>query len=149
MNGHAPNVLGSLFHWQCWMWISLKNIMTITVIRLAMSVCVASLPCSINVLAVLEIWLRVMGGEEFAFILPATDGEIALSMAQAIVNSLFDLAILHEASIFGYVTISIGVSSLIPGEEQSSELLVKKSDDALYEAKKHGRNLAVMDSSWS
>jgi urea transport system substrate-binding protein len=39
-----------------------------------------------------------------------------------------------------YVTVSIGVSSMVPSLSSSPEKLVAEADDALYQAKNKGRN---------
>jgi diguanylate cyclase (GGDEF)-like protein len=47
----------------------------------------------------------------------------------------------HEVSkVSNYVTLSIGVSSLIPNSENNLERLISQADQALYQAKKNGRD---------
>ncbi len=84
------------------------------------------------------------GGEEFAFIAPATEGAVALIMAQKICNALKVLALPHEISGFGWVTASIGVAAIVPKEGLEPEVLVTAADQALYRAKEQGRNQAVL-----
>lgn len=84
------------------------------------------------------------GGEEFAFIAPAIDGHNALEISRKICIALEMLSLPHESSTFGYVTISIGVASITPQDSQKSDILVKIADEALYQAKKQGRNRAVL-----
>jgi diguanylate cyclase (GGDEF)-like protein len=84
------------------------------------------------------------GGEEFVFIAPATDGGNALYMAQKVSEALQNLALPHQMSPFGFVTISIGVAALVPGETDASEILVQAADTALYRAKQQGRNRVVL-----
>jgi two-component system cell cycle response regulator len=87
------------------------------------------------------------GGEEFAVILPNTPGPGALHVADLILNNVRSLQIPHEKSIVEpYVTLSLGVASLIPDPKIASEELVKTADDALYEAKETGRNRAILKS---
>ena len=43
-----------------------------------------------------------------------------------------------------YVTISLGVHSLVPSSESNPELLIALADKALYQAKKEGRNRACL-----
>jgi diguanylate cyclase (GGDEF)-like protein len=84
------------------------------------------------------------GGEEFAVILPNTNGEGALRVAQEIRLSLHNQAIAHPQSPIGeYVTLSLGVSSTIPGFNSSFQELVAAADRALYQAKESGRDRAV------
>jgi diguanylate cyclase (GGDEF)-like protein len=85
------------------------------------------------------------GGEEFGIILPHCDGVQALKVAQKIAINVNKLNITHEKSIVSeYVTISLGVHSLIPNSESTPELLITLADKALYEAKERGRNQACL-----
>jgi diguanylate cyclase (GGDEF)-like protein/PAS domain S-box-containing protein len=85
------------------------------------------------------------GGEEFAIILPDTDAAGALHVAETIRQGVKNLNISHEKSfVCPYVTLSLGVSSIVPNSESSPEILVKYADDALYEAKEKGRNRVVL-----
>ena len=52
----------------------------------------------------------------------------------------FTLALPHELSPLGRVSVSIGVVAAVPSSECSAEMLVQQADAALYEAKKQGRN---------
>jgi diguanylate cyclase (GGDEF)-like protein len=89
------------------------------------------------------------GGEEFAFIAPLTDDASAFNMAENICKSLENLALAHEMSPFGVVTVSIGVAVITPSDTERSEILVKKADEALYLAKEQGRNRVVLASPFS
>ncbi len=81
------------------------------------------------------------GGEEFVGILPATTAEGALKIAETYRESVEALQVEHQESpISDYVTISVGVATIMPSEEQGEEKLVRRADDALYEAKEAGRN---------
>lgn len=84
------------------------------------------------------------GGEEFAFIISASDGTTALRMAENIRMALVSTQLPHALSPFGQVTVSIGVAAFPPGNGETSEALVRKADEALYQAKKQGRNQAVL-----
>jgi diguanylate cyclase (GGDEF)-like protein len=83
------------------------------------------------------------GGEEFAVVLCNTDTAGALKIAAELQTAIANLAIPHENYVNNYVTLSIGVASLIPKLEQSLETLIKYADQALYAAKKQGRNRAI------
>lgn len=78
------------------------------------------------------------GGDEFAVILPETDRGSALVLAQR-------LRAEFEAKGFGdpthglHVTISLGVAAF-PQEAREAEDLIEKADQALYRAKRAGRN---------
>jgi diguanylate cyclase (GGDEF)-like protein len=83
------------------------------------------------------------GGEEFGIILPGMDGETALQVAQEITIKVRQLHITHQKSpVDEYVTISLGVYSIVPNPKFSPELLKNLADKALYQAKDRGRNQA-------
>ena len=85
------------------------------------------------------------GGEEFAVILPNTDEARAMKIAEKIRLAVKNLKIAHHSSsVDEYVTLSIGVFTIIPTTEDSPELLILLTDKALYEAKAQGRDRAVM-----
>lgn len=87
------------------------------------------------------------GGEEFVIILSGSSLDSAYTMAEKIRQGVLDLRIPHPASgASGTVTISIGVSSLIPSASNSCEALFKAADTALYRAKESGRNRAEKES---
>ena len=56
------------------------------------------------------------GGEEFALLLPGLDLAAEPSLAEEARKSIEDLLITHAEAPCGYVTISIGVESLVPAE---------------------------------
>ncbi len=81
------------------------------------------------------------GGEEFAAILPDTDQDAAAWLAEACRKALADLALPHHASSTGpCVSISIGLCSMTVDTDLPAETLVTRADQALYEAKRGGRN---------
>lgn len=83
------------------------------------------------------------GGEEFAAILPETSIEGALAVAEVMREGIEALAITHRFSgVARVVTISVGVATITPerGDEGGFVDLIKTADDALYRAKKLGRN---------
>ncbi|HEY9735798.1 MAG TPA: diguanylate cyclase [Trichocoleus sp.] len=80
------------------------------------------------------------GGEEFIIALPETNLQQAGRMAEAIRESVEALEIDHCNSKFNHITISLGVSSLVPDEGATSTALVTAADQALYQAKAKGRN---------
>ncbi len=85
------------------------------------------------------------GGEEFLAVLPETESEKALFIAQSLQGAVEQLQLPHSGSLVSdYVTLSIGVASAIPGSETSHEMLIKKADTALYQAKEEGRNKIVV-----
>jgi len=81
-----------------------------------------------------------VGGEEFAVLLPGYQATAAATLAEAIRQAVWQLAIAHGRSSAGdRVTISIGVASL-QGPPQSEHQLMRDADKALYLAKHRGRN---------
>ncbi|WP_448571221.1 diguanylate cyclase [Trichothermofontia sp.] len=85
------------------------------------------------------------GGEEFILLLPYTDAAGAFEVATAVLAAIQDLKIKHEyASETGYVTVSLGVSTVIPDRAENPENLIKVADTALYAAKAQGRNCVML-----
>jgi diguanylate cyclase (GGDEF)-like protein len=81
------------------------------------------------------------GGEEFALILPQTDKDGALKIASDIQAEISNQKIRHASSfISDILTISFGVSSIVPEHGDEYSLLIKSADKALYKAKANGRN---------
>ncbi len=86
-----------------------------------------------------------IGGEEFVILLPTIDTEGALILAQQMQQQLNLADLTHATSPLGdNVTVSIGVASVIPGENVTALGLFKAADKALYKAKVKGRNLVVV-----
>ncbi|MDO7643774.1 MAG: diguanylate cyclase [Reinekea forsetii] len=85
--------------------------------------------------------LARFGGEEFACILPRTDGAGALNRAQKLLNVVSDLKIEHRTSrVSPVVTISAGAATLTPDRFKTVFELISLADKALYRAKEGGRN---------
>ncbi len=83
------------------------------------------------------------GGEEFALLLPGVGIDRAASLAEEARSAIEDLFIKHSESPCGHVTISVGVEALVPEKYQTVENLVEAADNALYAAKRRGRNTVV------
>lgn len=84
------------------------------------------------------------GGEEFAIILSNTDAEAALELAESMRNSIESLQIPHNGSeICPYITMSFGVSTILPRQYDDNQEFVHNADRALYQAKAQGRNCTV------
>jgi diguanylate cyclase (GGDEF)-like protein/PAS domain S-box-containing protein len=80
------------------------------------------------------------GGEEFAVILPNTGSEGAMIVANRICEGLRRRKLAHSANPLGFLTISVGCAALVPSLGLHSISLIKLADEALYKAKRGGRN---------
>lgn len=80
------------------------------------------------------------GGEEFAIILANTDMQGGAHVASHIHGQLAGLDIPHAASPIGRITLSIGLASIEPNQDNQPYMLIARSDQALYQAKRQGRN---------
>ncbi|MDY6784623.1 MAG: diguanylate cyclase [Cyanobacteriota bacterium] len=86
------------------------------------------------------------GGEEFAIVLPDTPAKLAIQIAEAIRLAIEAMEIYHaKSSASDYVTLSLGVVTTVPSQEFSPEAVIGVADLTLYEAKKQGRNRAIME----
>jgi diguanylate cyclase (GGDEF)-like protein len=81
------------------------------------------------------------GGEEFAILLPHLDADGAEFVARKVLEEIAFMGIAHARSSVGpWVTVSMGVASLMPSDRIEPAILVKAADALLYEAKAGGRN---------
>lgn len=81
------------------------------------------------------------GGEEFAIILPDTSCDGAQALAEQICSDIYQKKIKHQASpLCEAVTVSCGVSCILPSLSEEATSLLYQADMALYEAKENGRN---------
>ena len=81
------------------------------------------------------------GGDEFAILLPKVDMEVGLKVAKRICGGIADALCLSVQGIEVSVTFSMGVT--VPQEGDTDETILKRVDEALYEAKQKGRNRVV------
>ncbi len=83
------------------------------------------------------------GGEEFAVILPHTDAEMAVRVAERIRRAVQEFVFL-EGDTPTQITVSAGVATMptTPGVD-SMDALVRAADEALLAAKDRGRNRVV------
>lgn len=81
------------------------------------------------------------GGEEFVIVLYDTDANTAKELCQNIQEGLKKQGEFEfKGENIGEITLSFGISSIVPHIGDSSEGLLKLSDRALYKAKENGRN---------
>lgn len=88
------------------------------------------------------------GGEEFVLLLPGTDHEGALKVAERIIKQVDALALPHGNSPIGSrVTVSMGVAGCVPIKGTIPQMLIDLADEALYRSKSAGRHrITVADS---
>lgn len=86
------------------------------------------------------------GGEEFVLLLPNTPSEGAREVAEEMLAAMDARKIPHKASSVGpYLSISIGVASLVPDVHLAPSQLIDLADAALYAAKEGGRHQVVVN----
>ena len=84
------------------------------------------------------------GGEEFIVVLHSTDIEGGDVVAHRLREAIEKLQIPHSQSgVSDHITMSFGVASVVPSPELHHEQLISKADQALYQAKKQGRNQVI------
>ncbi len=77
-----------------------------------------------------------LGGDEFALLLHETEQEAAMATAERLQNAL------HDLTGSDWVTASMGISTW-RGPNDDVDALVRRADEALYVAKRSGRNCAT------
>ncbi len=81
------------------------------------------------------------GGEEFVLMLPNTDREAALMLAERCLGAVIGKRIPHAASkVCDLVTISAGLSTIVPSDTTDASSIFNAADKMLYKAKQNGRN---------
>jgi diguanylate cyclase (GGDEF)-like protein len=81
------------------------------------------------------------GGEEFAILLPETALKDAVKVAEKCRQAVEDLKVRHDKNdSWGVVTISVGVSCMVPDESNDYGQLLEMADEVMYESKTSGRN---------
>jgi len=86
------------------------------------------------------------GGEEFVVILPITDESGCRKVAEQIQEEMHNLAVLHPGSIVSAnVTVSIGMTTVIPDDTIKLGDIVALADNAMYESKSKGRDQISMN----
>jgi len=81
------------------------------------------------------------GGEEFVILLPDTDLNGAIFICEDLLARIKQKAIPHAFSkVSDIITVSAGIACFVPNQSMSQSHLIKEADDAMYLAKKSGRN---------
>ncbi len=87
------------------------------------------------------------GGEEFVMVLPNTQAEGAMILAERVREAIQALKIEHRSStVSPFVTVSIGVVTAVPGvglNEAGLDAFLEAADQGLYQAKRQGRNRTI------
>jgi diguanylate cyclase (GGDEF)-like protein len=84
------------------------------------------------------------GGEEFAIIMPDTEPEGVRMVAERLREAVMNLRMAHGDSGAGpWVTLSVGVATHVPGIDVGPDWFLGQADQALYAAKRLGRNRVI------
>lgn len=86
-------------------------------------------------------FLARYGGEEFSAVLPDTDEEGAAAIAETMRANIQEAQIPHaDSQVSDYVSVSLGVGTIVPERNSDPESIIAVADQALYKAKEDGRN---------
>ena len=85
------------------------------------------------------------GGEEFVVVMPGTGELDALSAAERLRGAIEELRFVPETGLSHRLTVSVGVACCVPGASMTPERLIQAADQALYAAKRAGRNRVEVD----
>lgn len=104
--------------------------------------CLISIAKLMNEMLSSKYFLSRYGGDEFMAILPDTSKEQAKAIAESIRMAILDTKIRHNFSrVSNYVTVTQGVATLIPCDTTCINDFIRMVDNALYDAKRKGRNV--------
>jgi two-component system, cell cycle response regulator len=84
-----------------------------------------------------------VGGEEFIMVLPNTATDLGSRIAERLRRAVSSKSFECGEKLVVPVTVSVGVASL-NGPDDTLEKLLKRADQALYSAKRDGRNRVVV-----
>ncbi|MHB1456801.1 MAG: sensor domain-containing diguanylate cyclase [Armatimonadota bacterium] len=83
-----------------------------------------------------------LGGEEFAAILPETNAEGAYALGERLRKALAAMSVVSNAGVIR-LTVSIGTAAYSPGDDPNFDAILARADQAMYMAKKQGRDRVV------
>jgi len=82
------------------------------------------------------------GGDEFVLVLRGADGRAAIAVAERIRKAVSTQAVMHDGKAVASLSLSLGIA-VFPRDGETREALVQAADQALYVAKRTGRNRVV------
>jgi len=83
-----------------------------------------------------------LGGEEFAIIMPRTDMAQAQVRAEMLCQKLRQISFAHHGAVVANIAISVGIACC-PEHGHTMAGLVDAADQALYRAKREGRDRVI------
>lgn len=84
------------------------------------------------------------GGEEFTVIAPGTTAEALMDRVEVVRHAIGELNVKQNGRTLGATTMSFGIATWTPGMASDGSALIQAADAALYQAKREGRNRAVI-----
>lgn len=102
----------------------------------------AMVQCCLRQLREIDILCR-LGGEEFVALLPETPGEAAMAAAERLRDAVARMSLPLAGSENLTFTISVGVTAPREADVSLADML-SRADEALYEAKRNGRNRVTL-----
>lgn len=85
------------------------------------------------------------GGEEFIAVLPRRTLSEGRDIAETLRHAVISLEFRQGSASNGFVTASFGVASVVPDQDATPEDLVRRADQAMYQAKRGGRDRVCVD----
>ncbi len=83
------------------------------------------------------------GGEEFIIVMPDTDLTVAQTVAERLRKFIADVPF-KVTTDDGELVVTVSLGVTVSGTADSPETMIKRADDALYQAKHEGRNRVVV-----